>query len=127
MQITMTEPMIFELTLSHILTLGGALGMAFLGALWTLIKVVGAQQEAQLRQKFDLLTTAVTSVGVDLRREADATRKLEIAFLQFQTTVAQDYMLRNDAIREMASIGMRIDNFALRMERALSQQTGGTP
>jgi hypothetical protein len=122
----MTETMTFDLTLGHIFTLGGTLGMAFLGALWTLIKIIGAQQETQLRQKFDLLTTAVTSVGMDLRREAEATRKLEIAFLQFQTTVAQDYMLRNDAIREMASIGMRIDNFALRMERALAQQPGGT-
>lgn len=123
----MTEPLIFELTLGHILSLGGTLGMAFLGALWTLIKIIGAQQEAQLRQKFDLLTTAVTGVGTDLRREAEATRKLEIAFLQFQTTVAKDYMLRDDAIREIANIGMRIDNFALRMERALSQQPGGTP
>ncbi|MBX3588779.1 MAG: hypothetical protein KF796_19275 [Ramlibacter sp.] len=102
-----------------------AIATAFLSALWALVKVIGAQQEKRLSEKFGALTETLGRLGSDLRQEADATRKLETAFLKFQAELPRDYVRRDDFLREVGTIGTRIDNFALRMERALDKNGMG--
>lgn len=108
--------MTLELTLTHLITLA----LAFVGALRVLIKIIATQQERSMTEKFSVLTTAVATVGADLRKEAEATRQLEMAFMKFQAELPRDYVRRDDFIRSIGTIEARIDNFALRMERALT-------
>lgn len=104
-------------TLSNLITVI----TVFFGMLWGLVKIIGAQQEKRLSEKFDTLNKSLIGVGEDLRREAEATRLLENSFLRFQADLPRDYVRRDDFVRSVATIETRIDNFALRMERALAQ------
>jgi hypothetical protein len=108
--------MTIELTLTHLITLA----LAFIGALWALVKIIMVQNDRRMSEKFAVLTAAVSTVGADLRKEAEATRQLEIAFMKFQAELPRDYVRRDDFIRSIGTIEARIDNFALRMERALT-------
>jgi len=107
----------FTITTGHLITIGSF----FIGALWGLVKILAVQQERRLAEKFELFQRTMQGVSDDLRREADATRVLETSFLRFQAELPRDYVRRDDFVRAVATIETRIDNFALRMERALAQ------
>ena len=113
--------MIFELTMANLISLAGL----FLGALWALLKVIGSQAERRANEKFAALQDSIASVGRDMRREADAARQLETSFLRFQAELPRDYVRRDDFVQAIGSISTRIDNFALRVERALDNRNGG--
>lgn len=110
-----------DLSLTHLITLA----TLYAGSLWGLVKIIANQQEKRLVEKFAALSTSIADMSKDLRKEADATRALERAFLQHQTELARDYVRRDDFVRAFGIIEARIDNFAFRMERALSGQAGG--
>lgn len=110
----------FDLNLTHLITIASI----FFGMLWGLVKILAAQQEKALEAKFTALGAAIGNVGTDLRKEADATRQLETAFLLFKADLPRDYVRRDDFVRAVATIETRIDNFALRMERALQTKDG---
>ena len=112
--------MIFELTMTNLISLAG---LSF-GALWGLLKVIGLQQERRLNEKFAALNEAIAKVGIDMRREAEAARQLETSFLRFQAELPRDYVRRDDFVQAIGGINTRIDNFALRMERALDNRKG---
>ncbi len=107
----------FTFTFAHLITVVSF----FFGMLWGLVKIIGSQQERRLSEKFETLNKSLIGVGEDLRREAEATRLLENSFLRFQADLPRDYVRRDDFVRSVATIETRIDNFALRMERALAQ------
>ena len=108
--------MTVELTVSNVLFILGA----FVAALWALVKVISTQQEKRLSEKFDTLGEQLKGVGQELRKEAEATKTLEIAFLKAQADIARDYVRRDDFLQALGTISTRIDNFALRVERALT-------
>ena len=112
------------MNLSFDLTAGHLVGIAsgFISVLWLLVQIIVKQQEKRLEEKFQALSTSMGTVGNDLRRETDATRMLETAFLRFQAELPRDYVRRDDFVRTLATLETRIDNFALRMERALSER-----
>lgn len=111
----------FTLSLGHVLTLGTTLASAYVGSLWALLRILAAQQDRRLAEKFDQLNNSMRNISDDLRKEADATRTLENSFLKFQAELPRDYVRRDDFVRAVGTIEARIDNFALRMERALDQ------
>ncbi|WP_208508386.1 hypothetical protein [Variovorax paradoxus] len=108
--------MTVELTVSNVLFILAA----FVAALWALVKVISSQQERRLSEKFATLGDQLAGVGKELRAEADATRKLEIAFHKAQAEIARDYVRRDDFLQAFGTITTRIDNMALRVERALT-------
>lgn len=105
-----------DLSVTHLITLG----TLYAGSLWGLVKIIAVQQERRLTEKFATLTASLASMATDLRNEANATRQLENAFLRFQAELPRDYVRRDDFVRAVGTIETRIDNFALRMERALA-------
>ncbi|MGE0333214.1 MAG: hypothetical protein AB7P37_21245 [Ramlibacter sp.] len=111
-----------EFTLTHLITIGLFLTSSFVGALWALVKVITRQQEERLKERFAETNKAIAGLAADLRKEVETTRKLEMAFLEFKAELPREYQRRDDAIRSLATIEARIDNFALRMERALSNK-----
>ena len=87
--------------------------------------MIALQAEKRSNEKFAALQDSIASVGRDMRREADAARQLETSFLRFQAELPRDYVRRDDFVQAIGSISTRIDNFALRVERALDNRNGG--
>lgn len=126
------------MTLQHY-AIAVTLALFFLGTLFGLVKYIAHQQEKRQDERFDALmkrederlasvTLQLEKLGNDLRQEANATLQLERQFMRFQADLPRDYVRRDDQIRALGSIEARIDNMALRLERALSiRTTGGTP
>ena len=94
------------------------------GALWALLKVIGAQAERRANEKFAALQASLATLSQDMRREADAARQMETSFLKFQAELPRDYVRRDDFVHALGTINTRIDNFALRVERAIDNRLG---
>ncbi len=113
--------MVFEVTLGNVITVVALV----VAAMWALFKLVSVQQERRMNDRFDTLTRAMQDVAKSQERNADATAQLEREFHKHQVDLARDYVRRDDFVRHLGSIETRIDNFALRVERALNQLMGG--
>lgn len=113
--------MIFELTMANLISLAGL----FLG-FWALLKVIALQAEKRSNEKLAALQAAIATVGVDMRgvrRRRRASSKPRSC--AFQAELPRDYVRRDDFVQVIGSISTRIDNFALRVERALDNRNGG--
>ena len=64
--------MTFELTMTNLISLAGL----FFGALWALLKVIGAQAERRANEKFAALQASLATLSQDMRREASTAREL---------------------------------------------------
>ena len=109
--------MVFEVTLANVITVVALV----VAAMWALFKLVSVQQERRLNDRFDTLGKAMQGVAETQARNAEATLVLERAFREHQVEVAREFVRRDDFIRHVGIIETRIDNFALRMERALHE------
>lgn len=103
-----------------------ALASGFVGALWILVKVIASQQEKALETRFGGLSLSIANVSSGMQREQETTQRLERELLQFKAELPRDYVRREDFIRAVSIIETKIDNMALRMERAMlgNQNTG---
>lgn len=109
--------MVFEVTLGNAI----ALLMGVVAALWALFKLVSVQQERRLNERFDTLGKAMKEVADMQAGNAKATLDLEREFHKHRAEAAREFVRRDDFIRHVGIIETRIDNFALRMERALHE------
>lgn len=109
--------MVLELTMGNVIALVGLV----VAALWALAKLLGVQSERRLDERFDGLQQAMNGIAAVQDRNAEAMRELEREVRRHQVEAARDYVRRDDFVRHIGSIETRIDNFALRMERALNQ------
>ena len=107
--------MTLEMTLANLI----GVGVTFIGALWTLMKIIAAQQERSLEARFHGLTDTMTSIQQGMVRQQETTQHLERELLQFKADVARDRVHREDFIRAVGTIETKIDNMSLRMERAM--------
>lgn len=112
--------MIFELTLTNVITVAAL----FIAALWALLKVISTQGEKRISERFDALGKVMADIAATQDRNAASTLELEREFRKHQADMARDYLRRDDFVRHVGIIETRIDNFALRMERALDQLGG---
>lgn len=107
--------MVIELTLGNVITLAALL----IAAVWALLKVISTQQEKRQTERFDEITNTLKTIVQAQEGNARSTQELERQFMQHQVALARDYVRRDDFVRDIGSLGTRIDNFALRVERAL--------
>lgn len=112
--------MIFELTLTNVITLSALV----LASLWALLKVMASQGEKRISERFDALGKVMADIAATQDRNAKANLELEREFRKYQADMARDYLRRDDFVRHVGIIETRIDNFALRMERALDNLGG---
>lgn len=113
--------MTLELNIANVI----AILLAFLSALYTLVKVIAAQQEKALESRFTGLNETLSNIQLGLVKEQETTQRLERELLQFKAEVARDRVHREDFIRAVGTIETKIDNMSLRMERAmLNNRTG---
>lgn len=112
--------MVMELTTGNVLTLVALV----VAALWAMAKLLGVQQERRLDERFAVLGKAMADIASGQTSNAAAVLELEREFRRHETDLARDlaanYVRREDFIRNVGVIETRIDNFALRMERALA-------
>lgn len=111
--------MIFELTLTNALSLASL----FFGTLWGLLKVLGAQGEKRMVERFEALHGALAEVAEQHAKNAQATLELEREFRRHQAQTEREFVRRDDFVRHIGSLETRIDNFALKVERALDNLT----
>ncbi len=109
--------------------IAGLLG-AFVTALWALVKVIDRQQQKSQEERFNGLATSIASVSANLTaglekvsaslaEEQKTTQRLERELLLFKAELPRDYVRREDYIRTLGIIEAKIDNMALRVERAM--------
>nr|WP_315539429.1 hypothetical protein [uncultured Comamonas sp.] len=108
--------MVVELTLTNVISVLAL----FVMALWALVKVIDLKQEKSLNQRFKTLGESLEAIAQAQKDNTNALHQLECQFLQQQLEIAKEYVRRDDYVRDIASLGTRIDNFALRVERALN-------
>lgn len=107
--------MVIELTLTNVITL---IALVIMG-LWALAKLLGVQAERRLDERFATLNKAMSDIAASQDRNGAAVLELERDFRRHQADLAINYVRREDFIRAIGVIETRIDNFALRMERAI--------
>lgn len=130
--------MTFELNVGNLI----AIAVAFVGALWALLKVFAVQHEKALEARFKTLSLSMTTIsssheerfkmlsqsmlGISSsqQREQETTQRLERELLQFKAELPRDYVRREDFIRAVGTIETKIDNMALRVERAVLSKGG---
>ena len=112
--------MLVELTTTNIITIIAL----FVMASWALVKVIGHQQEKLMKAQFEALDTSMKAIAATQKDTADSTLKLDREFRDFQNQALRDFVRRDDFVRHVGTIETRIDNFALRMERALEHLGG---
>ncbi len=95
---------------------------AFIGALWALVKIIAGQQKTNLDTRLQSLTDSMNKVANSVDRDREATRTLERQLMELRVELPRDYVRREDFIRAIATIETKIDNMALRMERALDNR-----
>lgn len=116
--------MTLELNFANVL----ALGTAFVLALWALVKIIARQQENSLEHRFDGLMKSIQGVSNNVAEDQKSTQRLERELMQLRAELPRDYVRREDYIRAIGTIETKIDNMALRVERAVAgQATRVTP
>lgn len=96
-----------------------AILVAFVGALWALLKVFAVQHEKALEARFKGLSESMGGIKNSQAREQETTQRLERELLTFKAELPRDYVRREDFIRAVGTIETKIDNMALRVERAV--------
>ena len=112
--------MVIELTLANVITVMAL----FIAAVWALLKVINAQHEKRLAERLDGLASTMEAIAKSQDSNAKATLELEREFHRHRADMAREYVRREDFVHHIGTIETRIDNFALRMERALEQLGG---
>ncbi len=115
--------MVFEVTLGNVITVVALV----IAACWALFKLASVRQERRMDERFESLHGALHDVSVQHTRNAQATLELERQLLKHQADVERVFVRRDDFVRHIGALEARIDNFALRVERALDILISGRP
>lgn len=110
--------------------------LSFFGACAAAGKLLLGQHQRHLDERFDVQEKARTDNHNQVEKRLDAIenasrddaaqwRQVEREFLRFQAELPRDYIRRDDFVQAVGGINTRIDNFALRMERALDINRAG--
>lgn len=101
-----------------------AIAVGFVGALWALLKVFAMQHEKALEARFKTLNESMGGIKASQESERENTLRIERELMQFKAELPRDYVRREDFIRAVGTIETKIDNMALRVERAVLSKGG---
>ncbi|WP_343590153.1 hypothetical protein [Paracidovorax wautersii] len=106
--------MIFELTLGNVITVAAL----FVAALWALMKVISAQQEKRLGERFDGLHRTMSGFTEAQNRNAQSTLDLEREFRKHLAELPHMYVRHEDYVRGQSVIEAKLDGLATKVENA---------
>lgn len=109
--------------------------LAVLGGFWTAAKLLGTQWQRSLDARFTAQDKALDANhkavsarldGIESVNRADAAQwqRVERELLNLKAELPLHYVRRDDFVQAIGNLSTRIDNFALRMERALDNRKG---
>jgi len=97
-----------QIDLWQVLSFAGVI----VGAFWAIGRVLAGQFQKSIDEKFK-------DIREGLSEQALSTRQLERDFMDFKATMPRDYVRREDFVQTIATIQVRIENMALRIEQAI--------
>jgi hypothetical protein len=107
-----------QLSVPEILAILGV----FVGALWALVKIIGAQHERRETERHEELQKALAALARGVESQAAGLLKLERDFLAFKADLPLHYVRRDDYAQTIATIMSKLDAMALRFENLILQQ-----
>lgn len=113
--------MTIEVNLQNILVIL----VALVGAFGALLKIMGSQFEKSLEARFKVIAESMSSIRAAQTSEQATTQRLERELLELKIELPRDYVRRDDFIREFGTVLTKLDNMALRIERAVFAVKGG--
>lgn len=99
-----------EIELWQVVTLLSAL----VGAFWAIGKVLVGQFQRTIEEKFKAVSTGLTE-------QTQSSRQLERDFMELKAALPRDYVRREDYTQAIATIQIKIDHMALRIEQAIRE------
>jgi len=97
-----------------------SLALTFLGVLVTLGKILLAQIDKRLEQRF-------VAVERDMQRGRDVERNFERELLQLKADLPLHYVRREDYVRNQTVIEAKLDALALKLENVQLRDKGNRP
>lgn len=110
-----------ELELWHVLSLG----IAVLGAFFALAKLMLSSQLSHIAAGFAAQNARLEKIEQASREDANNWQRAERELLLLKAELPLNYVRRDDFVQAIGGISTRIDNFALRVERAIDKRDGG--
>lgn len=101
--------------------------LSVLGGFWTLAKVIASQFQVHTDAAFSQINSRLEKIEQASREDASNWQRAERELLLLKAELPQMYVRRDDFVQAIGGISTRIDNFALRMERALDNTRNGGP
>ena len=110
-----------ELELWHVLSLG----IAVLGGFFALAKLMLSSQLSHIAAGFAAQNARLEKIEQASREDANNWQRAERELLLLKAELPLNYVRRDDFVQAIGGISTRIDNFALRVERAIDKRDGG--
>jgi hypothetical protein len=110
------------------LNFGEVLTIAFtaIGAIWALMKMIARHQEQALQVQFRSFNEQLREMTDEVKQDRDATQRIERDLFALRAELPRDYVRRDDFVRVIGEVNTKIDNMALRVERAILQNRVGS-
>lgn len=115
--------MSFHLELWHVISLV----VILIGAFFTLFKLLLGVQLKHIDAAFTSQNQRLEKIEQASREDANNWQRAERELLLLKAELPLNYVRRDDFVQAIGGISTRIDNFALRMERALDNKRQGGP
>lgn len=96
-----------------------------IGAFFTLFKLMLGQQLRHIDAAFSSQNARLEKIELANREEATNWQRAERELLLLKADLPLNYVRRDDFVQAIGGISTRIDNFALRVERAIDKRDGG--
>lgn len=90
--------------------------VAFIGAIWAFGKVLMAQFEKRLNERFVAIEEARRSAGAILQGDLQQLKNMERDFMKFQAELPTRFVLRDDYIRGQSVLEAKQDALFNKME-----------
>jgi len=86
--------------------------MAVISAFWAIARMLMAQAQKSIDEKF-------RAMGDHMRTQDEAGRRLERELMDLRAELPRDYVRREDYTQAISTIMTKIDNVAMRVETAI--------
>jgi hypothetical protein len=90
--------------------------LSFFGAAFAGAKVLGAQFEKRLGERFDTQEKRLNNIGASLKSEAEEWKRLERDFMNFKADLPVQYVRREDYVRGQSVIEAKLDAVFSKLE-----------
>lgn len=111
--------MTLQIEFWQLVGLAGAILVAGLGALWTVVKVAASQAQRHQDATHAQLISRLDLIEQSNRQEAGNWQRMEREILQLKADLPLNYVRREDYVQAVATIMAKLDAMSMRFENIL--------